>query len=479
VGFGWSSLRRYPLRFFLSSTALIGVGVALLDQTTSTEPRWAGAIMAVGGFALLVVLTIRGIVNLSQYLPRMPRGVPLASPDLMPQTQPVDAPQSEADPPQQLPQPGQSQENPPPGERPVKILMVGHSGSGKTLLLASLYHHFSLGGKAGIRFVANEESNRKLVGLADAISDPSRDLPPSTRVTERWKFTVQVASSDQKADAFTLEYLDYAGGSIDRMLDSPDSPHAAEFDQELKGELKSTDVLMGVLDGDQIAKLMAGNREARIVRGIHHLLNILIQTEHRNIHLVITKWDSIQGPGGAHYTISDVRQRLDQELNAFQHFRENPWLETSMRIIPVSALGVNGFAYRSPDGSMARRQGTPWMPWNVAVPFFSAIPDILTSDIPNLAKRRAGALSKIGIAVFSIAKLIEVGVPLGVIDLRVPATDVIHQVMDFVHKGNSGSVPAPLTAESALSYVLSKSYTALNIFEREWPDSRAQPGTHE
>ena len=423
----------------------------LLDEPTSAQPPAAiGEIMAGVGLLLLVIVLVLGIMDLAPYLLRASRkGCP--------------------GPRRRHPQPGQrtgqSQGAPPLGERTVKVLMVGYSASGKTLMLAGLYHYFSHGTRAGIRFITDDESNRSLVNFATAIRDHRNPLPPGTQETKRWQFAVRVESGDQQTDAFTLEYLDYPGGFIDRMLNSPDPSLAAELDPELKDELKSTDVLMGVLDGERLVKLMVGDYDAGIVGDIERLLNILIRTDHRNIHLVITKWDLMRGAGGAHYTISDVRAKLDQVSTAFQNFRESPRLEASLRIIPVSALGVNGFAASQP--------GKSWRPWNVQVPFFSAVPDTLASDVPTLAERREGPLSKIGLVVFSIAGLIEVGIPLGVIDLKVPTGEVIQKVMAFVRERNQrGQTPVSLTAESALSYVLNESYAALHDFEERMPDSR-------
>jgi hypothetical protein len=226
-----------------------------------------------------------------------------------------------------------------------------------------------------------------------------RPLPAGTQETKRWTFTVRVESGAQESDAFTLEYLDYAGGFIDRMLNSPNLSLVEELDPALKRELKSSDVLMGVLDGERLAKLMTGDYDVDIVGDIDRLLNVLIRTGHRNIHLLITKWDLMRGAGGAYYTISEVRNMLDRVSNAFRSFRLSPKI-ASMRIIPVSALGVNGFAHYDPavDGSATRQPEVSWMPWNVHVPFFSAIPDILASDVPQLATKRPGSLSKMGVA---------------------------------------------------------------------------------
>ena len=486
VKLGGNLRRKHPLGFFLwgmmLSVALVGTGTALLDEPTTTQPREAiGGILDGIGILLLAIVLVLGIVDLSRYLLRPSRGNgPAKKPK--PQTQPGNlrppgpGPQQQHGQQQQRPQQG-------PGDRPlakrtVKILVVGYAASGKTLMLASLYHGFAHGTPAGIRFTTtDDESNRTLVDYATSIRDPRRRLPAGTQETKRWTFKVRVESGDQESDAFTLEYLDYAGGFIDRMLNSPNPALVEELDPTLKDELKSTDVLMGVLDGERLVKLMAGDYDVDVVGDIERLLNILIRTGHRNIHLVITKWDLMRAAGGAYYTISDVRQTLDRVSTAFQSFRKSPKLETSMRIIPVSALGVNGFVHCDPavDGSVTRQPGVSWEPWNVQVPFFSAVPDILSSDVPELPSEDVGGISKIGLAVFSIADLIEVDIPLGIFHLKVPAGEVLQRVIGFVRGRNQrGMVPASLTAESALSYVLNESYAALDEFEARTRDSRVQ-----
>jgi hypothetical protein len=237
---------------------------------------------------------------------------------------------------------------------------------------------------------------------------------------------------------------------------------------------------MGVLDGAKLVKLMTGDYDVDIVGEIDRLLNIMVRTGHRNIHLVITKWDLMRwgGDGGAYYTISEVRQKLDQVSKAFHDFRLSPKMGGNMRIIPVSALGVNRFVHYDPtaESSATRQPEVPWLPWNVHVPFFSAVPDILASDVPWLATGRAESLSKIGLTVFDIAGLIEVRVPLGVVELKVPVGEILQRVMAFARSMNQrGMAPASLTVKSALSHVLSESYAVLHEFEAGTPDSRVQP----
>ena len=403
---GGNLRRKHPIGFFLwgvlFAIVLFVIGGLSADQATSAGQTAIDGIAVVVSFLGMVTLIVLGFIDLSRFLVHRTRGDRPAQPRTRPSApQPPGFSPWQGPPQWQQQQPGprqrqdaqqqqHHQEDRPLGERRVKILVVGYSASGKTVMLASLYHWFAHGTPAGIRFTTDDESNRALVDFATSIRDPRRPLPLGTQETKRWQFTVRVESDTQEADAFTLEYLDYAGGFINRMLNSADAALAEEFDPELKGELESTDVLMGVLDGERLVKLMAGTYDVDIVGDIERLLNILIRTSHRNVHLVITKWDLMRRPSGDLYTISEVWDALDKVSNAFRSFRMSPKLGASMRLIPVSALGMNGFVRQGADDSAARQPGISWMPWNVHVPFFSAIPDILASDVPKLTSQHVG-----------------------------------------------------------------------------------------
>jgi hypothetical protein len=170
-------------------------------------------------------------------------------------------------------------------------VVLGFPGSGKTLLLAGLYYYFAQGGPTGIRLSTDQESNGSLLDLVAQIRNtPGGYFPPGTSVTEtrEWSFTVKVESEKQDADAFTLEYLDYAGRLVDELTGArTDDPP----DEEFRQAVDTADVLMGVIDGEQVMKLMSGSYDPDVVDRIDRLLNVLIRARQRNIHLVVSKWD--------------------------------------------------------------------------------------------------------------------------------------------------------------------------------------------
>jgi hypothetical protein len=366
--------------------------------------------------------------------------------------------------------------------------MLGFSGSGKTLMLASMYHYFAHGGPAGIRFWTDNASNGMLVQLAQQIRDtPDGGFPSSTRIAEtrNWSFTVRVESGTDEADAFTLDYLDYAGRYAEGLIgvETEDPP-----DLEFNSAVASADVLMGVMDGAKLRRLMADGYDKDTVGELERLLNVLIRASQRNIHLVISKWDMMRsGQGGAYYTITDVIDMLDNISVAFRNFRKNPRLG-EMRIIPVSALGINGFVQLEPDGTMSRKPGVPWKPWNEEIPFFCAIPDIIRYDVGMITARAADppaqgkqgygdTIAKITLAVLTVVGMTSSLTVHGVV-FTFPVNEAIKRIKKYVgEKHERGKVPEHLNETAAISYMLNECYAAAGEFEQHFPDSRIERKT--
>jgi hypothetical protein len=354
-------------------------------------------------------------------------------------------------------------------------LILGYPGSGKTILLASMYRYFSLGGPAGIRFATEDTSNTDLLRLADTIRDGPA-FPAGTRPgeTKAWTFSVRVESGAQDVGAFTLDYLDYAGGYLHQMAGGGGDPPDPQFAHALE----TADVLMGVLDGDQLRRLMSGGYDPAIVVPIERLLNVLIRASQRHIHLLITKWDMMRGPGGSYYTIPDVINTLERVSDDFRRFRQQPRLAT-MRVIPVAALGLNGFVRFAElgEGGMVKVPGVPWEPWNVEIPFFCAVPDIIRHDVPKMNGSDSGPLSRVTITALSLLGVVATGVSAGIgfgfFNLTFQPSQFIDRLRAYLGEHHErGQVPRDLGEREAVGYVVNECYAAVEEFEQRMPGTR-------
>jgi hypothetical protein len=482
LGGRWRS--RKPLRFFLVSEtisfAIFVCGAGILGASLPTvgparQPE--GAIGSTGlglGFAFMVLFLLLGAVDLTRNLHgslgrgRAPRSAALQPAAERPKAPPRRGAGNTAN-------GRQNWRVELPKDRRVSILMLGYPGSGKTIMLASMYRHFALGGPGGIRFATDDSSNTELLRLADAIRD-APVFPVGTRPgeTKTWTFRVRVESGVQDADAFTLEYLDYAGGYLHHLVGGGDDPP----DQQFVQALATADVLMGVLDGDQLRRLMSGGYDPALIAPIERLLNVLIRANQRNIHLVITKWDAMRGPGGSYYTVTDVINTLERVSDDFRRFRQHPRLAT-MRIIPVAALGLNGFVRFAELGQegITRVPGVPWEPWNVEIPFFCAVPDIIRNDVPKMNGWADGSLSRMTITVLSLIGVVSsgvtAGVGLGLVNLTFHPSQFIDRLRAYLGKHHErGRVPQFLGEREAVGYVVNECYAAVEEFEQRMPGAR-------
>ncbi len=366
-----------------------------------------------------------------------------------------------------------------PPRRKIMILMLGFKGSGKTLMLAALYQCFKLGGEPGITLIPDDASERKLSEITKNIQDIDTPyLPESTGrgETTEWAFSVRVDWEHAHANAFELVYLDYPGEHAEELLAV--NPRKAP-DERFLGALADADILMGVVDGGKIRKLMVDGYDARLVTEIEFILRRLILAEQKSIHLVISKWDLlVDNQHGRHYTMDEVVSKLESLSRPFRDFRLNPRF-SSLRIIPMAALGT-GFVRPSPDGtSMIKVPDGQWNPEDVKVPFFCSIPDIIKNDVARMmayaegTKGRAamrsrlpGQLSWATIATLTIANIAP-NITTHGFAVAIPFSKIIGRIREALDKRQHAEKPKRHDPDEALARVLSVSYANVDVYEQQ------------
>jgi hypothetical protein len=380
------------------------------------------------------------------------------------------------------PEPQQAQQTAgAPANRKVTIFMLGFQSSGKTLMLAALYHCFGFGNAPGITLIPSQGAERELSALTREIQDTDIGyLPPGTGLgdTREWKFAVRVGWEHARADAFDLGYVDYAGEHAENLLNAkPDDP----VDPRFYDQLGKADILMGVLDGGKICRLMTDGYDTRLAVEIQRLLRLLVLAEQKSVHLVISKWDLLTDrQRGRHYRLSEVVKKLEDLSPEFREFRANPRF-TSMRIIPVSALGTD-FVQPSPDGAVMHKiPGARWVPENATVPFYCSIPDIISNDIDRMTAHSAGTDGRQGmrsmlsarqlawatLAALTIAEITFTATGHG-ITLAIPISKIAGRIREALEKPRRKDRPQRYDQDAALAHVLKACYENMDAFEQEW-----------
>jgi len=254
------------------------------------------------------------------------------------------------------------------------IVVLGVSGSGKTVLLASFFKTFSTLGKFGF-FLELEDADRrkKLNKIYEEQLSRGESWPPGTRNTDQWTFNCYVKNSELSlVQACKLTYVDYAGGLI------TDSSTEAGDDSQLESFIDSADAVLALIDGQKLLSLMQNND---LSSGVVYkfiltdLPNIMQQvnkcTSKTPVHFIISKWDLLENS----YSLTEVKNRLLNTVTEFNNVVGNrKKAGCPVRLIPISSVG-KGFAILKPNGQMKKIPGKIPQPWNLEVPLAFALTD--------------------------------------------------------------------------------------------------------
>ena len=255
-----------------------------------------------------------------------------------------------------------------------RIVALGPRGSGKTLLLSSMYHEMRLPGPRGYYLAAPHHEMLQLSGWFNQVADFDQDWPQGTLAGDTREFTFEVrtrAASGAVHTVMSLGYLEYAGG----VLTEP-RPPGEGFQEELLERIRSADALFGIIDGFHLRQWIDGIPQGR--NRLQHSLTTMVTlmlTEPRPITFVITKWDLLRDIDvDEDGRLRTVRKRLMTNPD----FRELVKVHSAhrvVRLIPVSAVGPD-FAGLNSDGNVEKLPDGEMRPTNVDAPLSAVVPDI-------------------------------------------------------------------------------------------------------
>jgi hypothetical protein len=255
-----------------------------------------------------------------------------------------------------------------------RIVALGPRGSGKTLLLSSMYHEMRLPSDRGYYLAAPHHEMLQLSGWFNQVADFDQDWPQGTVAGDTREFTFEVrtrAPSGAVHTVMTLGYLEYAGG----VLTEP-RPPGEGFQEELLERIRSADALFGIIDGFHLRQWIDGLPQGR--NRLQHSLTTMVTlmlSEPRPITFVITKWDLLRDIDAD----EDGRLRMVcKRLMTNPDFRELVKVHSAhrvVRLIPVSAVGPD-FAGLNSDGYVEKLPDGEMRPTNVDAPLSAVVPDI-------------------------------------------------------------------------------------------------------
>lgn len=267
----------------------------------------------------------------------------------------------------------------------VKVMVLGLEGSGKTMMMAGMYHRWAFGGQHGVVLRAHGAAEELLSRLVAKINDLDGGLPESTRDGDMAKadFTFMVNTVNNGVRrSFSLRYIDYAGEQIRRVLFPAENPPP---DSKVKKDLAEADILLGVLDGGHIARAMRNDPPRDFAKILAGLMIYLANAERKTIHVVISKWDLLVDENGDSYALFKVIEFLNR-YHSFCSFCQNSPAVGVRRIIPISTFGLNGFIRVDHDGAVYKNRAVPWHPFMAENAVACSVPDVLQTEFERAAE---------------------------------------------------------------------------------------------
>lgn len=255
----------------------------------------------------------------------------------------------------------------------LKVVTLGMQGSGKTLLLASMYRSMQTPGDRGFYFKAPHEQVIELGSWYHNVADPADVWPAGTRKSEmrEFEFALLAHTPDAPEAVLRIGYLEYAG----ELLTEPQEP-GATAQAKLLDAIDAADALIGIIDGLRV--LQAYRADARGAAILQRSLDTMVSTmftARSPIAFVITKWDLLDElHPDANIRLGIVRNLL-MDVPGFRDLIREHGRRRVIRLIPVTAVG-HSFAYLD-NGTVHKKPGGRLRPVNVDVPLSVVVPDVL------------------------------------------------------------------------------------------------------
>jgi hypothetical protein len=271
-----------------------------------------------------------------------------------------------------------------------KVVALGNSGSGKTVLLASLFYQFRARPSRPYYLDTDPATRVWLGGVLSTVVDPEQEWPGATsRVgTRTYTFNCVAQVSEEPTTAFAIEYLDYAGEIFELLGESNTAL------EDLVARIRAADALIGVLDGRRVLQFVRGEAQGRayLIAKIAAMVQLMAQAR-CPMYLVISKWDLLHGFGEPRDADDQTRlEAVARALMTVDHISDLVQARSTVRLIPVSSVGptfatvdeFTGLVNKRPDGTFA--------PFNVDVPIAAIVPDLFIRVRESLTAQVVGAI---------------------------------------------------------------------------------------
>lgn len=255
----------------------------------------------------------------------------------------------------------------------LNVVTIGMQGSGKTILLASMYRCMQTPGGRGFYLRAPHEQVIELGSWYHDVADPGEGWPAGTSKAEtrEFQFDLVTNTATTPATVLRLNYLEYAGELLTEVQDPGGSAQA-----RLLTAVDGADALIGIIDGLRLR--LARQGDGRSMAILQRAVDTMVSTMYEArcpITFVITKWDLLTDVHPDEDTRLRIVRTMLLESPGFRDLVRHHGARRVLRLIPVTAVG-HDFALLDRD-TVQKKPGGLLRPVNVDLPLSGVVPDVL------------------------------------------------------------------------------------------------------
>lgn len=254
-----------------------------------------------------------------------------------------------------------------------RVVALGLQGSGKTLLLTSIYRRLQVPGDRGYFLRVPYEQLIELNRWYQETANSDADWPAGTRRGEmrEFEFSLMTHLDNGPATVFKLGYLEYPG----ELLTEPEAP-GATTQARLLDSVSRADALIGIIDGLRVLQTYQGEQRGKLI--LQTALDAMVHTmlsARAPMAFVISKWDLLDQLHPDENVRLEIVRNLLMGVEGFRDLVRVHSARRVIRLIPVTAVG-HDFAMLD-DGQVLKKPHGNFEPINVEAVLSAVVPDIL------------------------------------------------------------------------------------------------------
>jgi hypothetical protein len=253
-----------------------------------------------------------------------------------------------------------------------RVVALGLQGSGKTLLLTSIYRRLQVPGDRGYYLRVPYEQLIELNRWYQETANTDIDWPRGTRHGEmrEFEFSMMTHLGDGPATMFKLGYLEYPG----ELLTEHETADGTQA--RLLESVSTADALIGIIDGLRVLQTYRGEQRGKVI--LQTTLDAMVHTmlsARAPMVFVISKWDLLDELHPNENVRLEIVRNLLMGVDGFRDLVRVHSARRIVRLVPVTAVG-HDFAVLH-DGKVRKKPHGHFEPINVEAALSAVVPDIL------------------------------------------------------------------------------------------------------